>query len=359
MTMKSTINVCVVNPDYYRSSGVTIAIKRIFQSASNDGTNFFFVDCGCKVDLQDILWIPEGKLSRFDLMTRNPIRLLSEVVKFHSWARKINIQVIHVHHRRLAIIFNIFKYFFGGNVLYSANLTYKFSLLFWLFSPRNIIAITKSVAENVKSTTRWNPINTIGNPTWFPNAVPDNISQADRTTAICVARFDLVKGHRNLIDAWHTLKIKGLNFHLMLVGEGSLQEQVQEQVDQLGLSDLVSFHGYTTEVNSLYKQSLFSILVSEVEGQGIVTIESAAAARASLLTDVDGSRDCLPPNRKLVNGLKFGDVTALSTALEYWFSHPAEVLDEGCTFFEYHQTLNSFEAIGEQYSNVYRRFLSQ
>jgi glycosyltransferase involved in cell wall biosynthesis len=353
------VNVCVVNPDYYRSSGVTIAIKRIYKAVCDREISSYFVDCGIRKDLQDTNWIPEGKLVKFDLMSLNPIKLLVELLQFSRWAKQKNIHVFHVHHRRLAIIFRLFGFLFNGSVLYSANLTYKFNLFFWLFCPKNIIAITPSVKDNVIHTTRSLNIDLIGNPTEFRVDNPINHIKADLNTAICVARLDPVKGHYFLIEAWHLLKTKGFNCRLILVGEGALKERLLSQVRELGLESNVQFYGYSADVDLLYAQSLFSVLVSEVEGQGIVTIESAAVGRASLLTDVDGSRDCLPPNRVLPNGLIFGDIDGLASALEYWFLHPTEVLEEGQIFYNFHKEINSFDAVGEKYTNVYRRLFNK
>lgn len=351
-------NVCVVNPNYFRSSGVTIAIKRIHEAVSIYGIENYFVDCGYGNTPQDILWIPEGKLVKFNLMTRNPLRLLSEIFRFYSWAKRKNIGLIHVHHRRF-IILSMLSYFFDGTLLYSANLSYKFSFWFWLFSPKHVIAVTKSIEENVQKTIRAHYIDIIGNPTEFPLCYPSNEFLADPRKAVCVARLEPVKGHRYLIEAWNLLAQKGLRYKLLLVGEGGLQEQLHDLVRELGLDSLVSFHGYTADVSALYERCLFSILVSEIEGQGIVTIEAAAAGRASLLTDVDGSRDCLPPNRVLSNGLSFGDVEALSGAIEYWFSNPKAAIDEGRIFFDFHKEINSFKAIGEKYANVYKSLISK
>ena len=125
--------------------------------------------------------------------------------------------------------------------------------------------------------------------------------------AICIARLEKVKGHHNLIKAWSILKARGLNYTLTLVGEGSLHAELHDLIVNLGLENQIYFKGYTSDVELEIKKNMFAILVSEVEGQGIVTIESASVGRASILTDVDGSRDCLPPNRILPNGLPYGD----------------------------------------------------
>lgn len=352
------LNICVVNPDYYRSSGVTVAIKRIHQSVSMHGIENFFVDCGYSAAAhQDVSWMPENRLARFDLMSMSPFRLIYELGRFFFWLKSNNIDILHVHHRRLAAVLNVCGVLSGVALVYSANSTYKFNVWFWLFGPKSVIAITRSVADNVSDTTRAKNIAEIGNPTMFPSVCPDNRVLANARAAICVARLEEVKGHRFLIQAWHLLAKRGLRYQLLLVGEGSLMGELRNLTEELGLASLITFKGYLSDVDPLYEQSLFSILVSSVEGQGIVTVEAAAAGRASLLTDVDGSRDCLPPVRGLPNGVPFGDVAALAKLIEYWFSHSSEVLAEGQVFFEFHKSVNSLDAVGERYASAYRRLI--
>ena len=351
------MRVCIVNPDYYRSSGITIAIKRIHFAVSQSGIENFFVSCDADNTKQDIAWMSEGRLQVFNLMSKNPFLLSLELVRFFVWLKDNRIDVVHVHHRRLAIIFSIFRIFIDSSLLYSANLTYKFNIIFWLFSPRNVIAVTSSVADNVKLTARPLRIEIIGNPTEFPVDYANNFQLVNPNQAICVARLDPVKGHKHLIDAWGLLAKKGLFYRLFLIGEGDLLAPLRHRVEELGLDKVITFLGYTVNVTPFYEKSLFSILVSEVEGQGIVTIEAAAAGRASLLTDVDGSRDCLPPDRLLPNGLQYGNVTALADTIEYWFKHPEAVFEEGFKFFQFHKILNSFEAIGAKYANAYKRLM--
>ena len=347
------MKVCVINPDLYRSSGVTVGIKRIHSTVLNYGVDNYFVICNDDFTKQDISWIPEGRLKIFNLMSLNPLILIKEIIRFSAWIDDSCFDVLHVHHRRLSLLLSLINYKKNIKVFYSANLTYGFNFLFWLLSPINVIAVTMSVFKNVRSTTRSNNVKIIGNPTYFPCCVDSDVS-INMNQAVCVARLDSVKGHRNLIDAWSLLVKNGFLYRLIIVGEGDLEKDLRAQVNSLGLPEYIEFIGYSDNVLPFYLKSLFAILVSKVEGQGIVTIEAAAAGRASLLTDVDGSRDCLPDNRSLPNGIKYGDVESLAEAIKYWFDHPDEVLLEGRKFFEFHKKINSFEAIGRKYFNAYK-----
>lgn len=352
------MRVCVLNPDYYRSSGVTVAVKRIDYAVRDQNVDSFFVSCDRNNVLQDLCWIKENRLFFFNLMAFNPFVLCIEVLRFLKWMKANDISIVHVHHRRLAIILRVIQLFSTLTFVYTANLTYKFSIPFWIFSPKYAVGITESVLDNLRRTIRIKALDKISNPVLFPELCPRNESLADQSLAICIARLEPIKGHSNLINAWSILAKNGFQYKLLLVGEGSLYERLSSQVNKLGLGSLVLFSGYVSDVVPLIEKSLFSILVSKNEGQGIVTIESASQARATLLTDVDGSRDCFPPKSNLKNLLQFGDIEGLAKVLELWFENPQKTLEEGQIFFDYLKNMCSSENVGRQYAELYARALN-
>jgi glycosyltransferase involved in cell wall biosynthesis len=349
------MNICVINPNYYRSSGVTMAIRRIHEAVQPCGIENHFVSCQYGDEEEDLSWIPPGRIEHLGLMSAHPGVFWRSVMRLKRLLDAHSIDLIHVHHRRLSMVLTVLRPLLRRPVLYSGNLTYGFSPAFWLFSPRRAIAVTRSVKDNIVATTRTRDVVVLGNPTPFPERRPAIDLAAVRRRAVCVARFVPVKGHDTLIDAWALLRDRGIDAELVLVGEGPLRPALEEKCRKLGIADRVVFRGYVADVRSEYAQALFAILVSSIEGQGIVTIEAAAAGRPSLLTDVDGSRDCLPPGRTLPNGLPYGDAVALSDALARWFADPQAVAEEGRTFFAFHQQLNSSKVLGLGYAAAYRR----
>jgi glycosyltransferase involved in cell wall biosynthesis len=121
---------------------------------------------------------------------------------------------------------------------------------------------------------------------------------------------------------------------------------------------LIRFLGFTSNVSAALNNSLFAVLVSEMEGQGIVTLEAAAAGRPSLLTAVPGSIDLLPPDRRLENGVQFGNVEELADVLEEWFARPEDVRDEGKRFFHFLKTSSDPGKIASEYREVYQQILA-
>jgi glycosyltransferase involved in cell wall biosynthesis len=219
-------------------------------------------------------------------------------------------------------------------------------------------AVTNSVAENIFEGTGRRVLACISNPVEFPEASPAIDMERVSGRAICIARLEPVKGHVHLLAAWKLLLDRGHRYSLDLVGEGTLFESLKSQIDRDSLSGLVRFVGFTSDVASVIGSSLFAVLASEMEGQGIVTLEAAALGRASLLTAIPGSIDLLPPGRQLPNGVAFGDVKALADALETWFANPVEVAEEGQRFFKFLKSSSDPNAIAAAYKEVYRQVVA-
>ena len=59
------INVCVVNPNYYRSSGVTVSIRRIYEHLPAAEITQYFVDCGYGNETAETSWMPRNRLATF------------------------------------------------------------------------------------------------------------------------------------------------------------------------------------------------------------------------------------------------------------------------------------------------------
>jgi glycosyltransferase involved in cell wall biosynthesis len=347
------MKVCVVNPNYYRSSGVTVAIKQISHAMAHLGIDNYFVDCHYGSQGESYDWLTQERLFNFRLMSSNPLVLIDQSLKFVIWIKERQIKIVHVHHRRLASLLYLLQGLGRFRMVYTGHLTYPFALWFWLLSPDLMTAVSESVAKNISETTRAKSIVTISNPVTFPELCPPIPQHIDTAAAICIARLDPVKGHDNLIKAWKILADRGHTYQLHLVGEGVLEGSLRSLVTKLGLDNLIFFKGFINNVQEHIKNYLFAVLVSSVEGLGIVTVEAASCGRASLLTDVDGSRDCIPIGHVLSNGVPYGDVTKLAGALVYCSGHPKETLNEGEIFFHFHKKRSSPDIVGAQYLSVY------
>lgn len=92
-----------------------------------------------------------------------------------------------------------------------------------------------------------------------------------------IGRFVKQKNHEFLIDIFNEIHKRKENSVLMLVGQGPLQKEIEEKVNNLGLQDCVLFLGQRNDANELYQAMDVLVLPSLYEGLGMVLIEAQYA----------------------------------------------------------------------------------
>ncbi|MEU7476215.1 glycosyltransferase [Lentzea sp. NPDC042327] len=134
-----------------------------------------------------------------------------------------------------------------------------------------------------------------------PNAVFPSAPVHDRATvraalgtapdvpvALCPARLEPQKRHDVLLDAWASV---GGAVELWLAGDGSLRAELEEHAERVG--GRVRFLGTRTDVRDLLEAADVTVLTSDWEGMPIALLESLAAGRPVVASDVDGVREVL------------------------------------------------------------------
>lgn len=107
-----------------------------------------------------------------------------------------------------------------------------------------------------------------------------------------VARFETPKNHLFLIrifDALHRLRPDS---KLLLVGSGSLEEQIRSLVKELGLTDSVILAGSHSDVHRFYQAMDVFLLPSLYEGLPLVMIEAQAAGLPCFTSDKVVAPEC-------------------------------------------------------------------
>jgi glycosyltransferase involved in cell wall biosynthesis len=139
------------------------------------------------------------------------------------------------------------------------------------------------------------------------------LTEADRVI-ITVGRLEPQKGHGILLSAMPALLREFPHLHLVCLGEGTLQPELERQAAQLGVERAVRFVGFQPDVASWLGMADVMALASFYEGLPLVAIEALAAGRAVVATAVDGTPEVV---RDGVTGLTVapGDATALAAAI--------------------------------------------
>lgn len=101
----------------------------------------------------------------------------------------------------------------------------------------------------------------------------------------CVGRLSTQKNQEFLLDAFARLLARHEAAHLLLIGEGSLQEQLEEQARRLGIAGRVRFLGTRSDVAALYSAMDVLAFPSTYEGLGMVAVEAQASSLPVVISE--------------------------------------------------------------------------
>jgi len=132
-----------------------------------------------------------------------------------------------------------------------------------------------------------------------------------------VGRFDHVKGLPLLLQAFSTLAQRDSELQLDLVGDGPERADLEALVDELGLRERVTFHGYHSQaqLRADYAQADLFVLTSFAEGIPVVLMEAMAQGVPVVAPRITGIPELVEDG---VGGLLYtpGDVEQLVGRIE-------------------------------------------
>lgn len=140
-----------------------------------------------------------------------------------------------------------------------------------------------------------------------------------------VGRLHPQKNQRLLINAFAKITAAFPEYILDIYGDGALHEELQNQINMLGLKERVRLNTSRKDLfDCIYKASLF-VLTSDYEGMPNALMEAMALGLPCISTD------CRPGGAKTlieqgVNGyvVPCGDANVLAEKMEYMLSHPEQ-----------------------------------
>ncbi|MCB0490723.1 MAG: glycosyltransferase family 4 protein, partial [Cyclobacteriaceae bacterium] len=103
-----------------------------------------------------------------------------------------------------------------------------------------------------------------------------------------VASFVPEKNHEGLLRIAQMLTARKVDFKLLLVGEGKLRANMEQQVPERGLSDCVYFAGYRNDIPDLMARASAVVLPSLIEGLPGVILEAMYCKTPVIAYDVGG-----------------------------------------------------------------------
>ncbi|MDM9624873.1 glycosyltransferase family 4 protein [Rhizobium sp. S152] len=145
---------------------------------------------------------------------------------------------------------------------------------------------------------------------------------------VCVARLSEQKGHLILLQAASMLARDGVDFQLVLAGDGPLRPQIEREIERLSLSTVVILTGSISQdrVRSEIHRAKAMVLASFAEGLPVVLMESMALKRPAISTYIAGIPELLQPGSGWL--VPAGDVELLANAMRAALSADVRQLSE-------------------------------
>ncbi len=180
----------------------------------------------------------------------------------------------------------------------------------------------------------------------------------DKKNALFVGKITEKKGLPYLIRAFADWSKAEPDARLIVVGDGFMRSQCEEEANQLNVADKISFVGMKSkeEVKNYLKNSDLLVVPSiidslgETEGAPVVVMEAMAAGKPIIASDVGGISDMVSDN---LNGIivQPKDVAALTQAFKTVYSKDS-LQTMGKKSFEIIQDYD-WQSIGKKYKNAF------
>ncbi len=206
-----------------------------------------------------------------------------------------------------------------------------------------------TVVQNGYDLTKFKPMPNLKNPFDF--------SKKNKPIIAMVARFDIQKDHKNLIQALSIVKDKQVDFHLVLVGTGmtSDNDELLDIVNHstLTIGDDITLLGQCDDIPLLFNSIDLHVLSSLGEAFPNVLAEAMACGIPCVSTDVGDAKEIVGEQGWIVpsqnsEALASAIMSALNERTsepQKWRNRQLDGIDHISSNFEVHNMVNNFHKI--------------
>lgn len=104
-----------------------------------------------------------------------------------------------------------------------------------------------------------------------------------------ISRLDPIKNHKMMISAFKEIQTHHANTRLLIVGDGPLRHELEQQCQELGLENQVIFTGFKVEPQKYLSLMDIFLLPSFSEGTSMTLLEAMSFSKPCVVTDVGGN----------------------------------------------------------------------
>ena len=244
----------------------------------------------------------------------SPLKLW-DIIKL---CKKHNIDIIHAHLNKAAIIAILASFFCNAKVIVHEHgqitensfqfALYRFFLKLFSFRVNAFIAVSSCINNAVtsKCKIRKDKVNTIYNAVDLDKfkfnlssrqRIRSELGLIDSDTVLgFTGRLHQIKGADLLPEALSVLHKQGCCCHLVIAGHGCLIQPLKDQTASLGLSDYVHFLGLRNDIPDLISAFDIAVQPSRLEAFGISIIEYYAAEIPVICSHTQGLAEITQDN---------------------------------------------------------------
>ena len=206
----------------------------------------------------------------------------------YSWIAKkagVPIRIVHIHNTEVEGKFKLAKLLFHKmcRTLFMNAPTDYFACsemaARWLFSNeiiknkkynilKNGIEIEKYIFDQSKR-----------------NIYRSKLGWENKKILINIGRMEVQKNQKFLVNIFDKIIASDRDYRLLIIGKGSLEKQILDEIEKLHLGKYIKVIGYTDEIEKYLWAGDIFILPSLSEGLGIVAIEAQAAGLPTIVSD--------------------------------------------------------------------------
>ena len=116
------------------------------------------------------------------------------------------------------------------------------------------------------------------------------IGQHDSNTIVLgmIGSFTEQKNHEFILEVMQKLPS---SYHLILVGEGPLEEKIKNKIQVEKIDDRVHLCGFRSDVASIIKTCDLVVIPSKWEGFGLIAVEAMCCGKRIVCSDIPGLSD--------------------------------------------------------------------
>lgn len=166
-----------------------------------------------------------------------------------------------------------------------------------------IIAVSDRIAQRINRPTIIGRLVTIPNGIRFDVAQatnqcePESGASGSATRLLAIGRLSREKGFDLLMDAMHLLRERGFAVRLSLAGDGAERANLEGLVKARSLETEVTFLGYETDAERLFRDADVFVLSSRTEGLPLVLLEAMRGGVSVVSTPVGDVPEVLSGTR--------------------------------------------------------------